>query len=717
MAAEGSKTKYGDEDYIREIHDRLKRRASIERHTYERDWFRNILFYLGIQWITYSNELRRWKQRTLKKWVPRPVTNKFAMHANTIMQVLTGRPPESSVRGATDEIDDIEAGEVAQKCLPSIYTEAEADFARSIAGAWLVFTGNAFIHPCYDPDPRYGTIFIQHQQCLECGKVYPPDELLKSDGACLKCQNQTAMIAAEDESGNPIGEHQPKGKLAIDVFSPFEVYLDFEARSMKKDIEELMVRRRYPLEATRSKYPDQEIQPDSSEMQAGSISQNYLRAIAYAGVAATGIGYGSIETETKESSVTLDYFWKKPCEQFPDGLVAVFANDKLLNSKPEDQKIPYHDRKGRPIWNWHHLRFDIVPGRLLGRTVLDDLAPKQTQRNRLESMIELIIMRGAGGVWLKPKGAGITQITGDPYQIIEGNWLHDPRAKPERVPGDNVPSSVMAWLEKIDSDMEQLAGTFDVLRGNAPQGVSAGTALRLLLERAITRFTPVLKEIEQIWEATTKDLLTIAQQYMSEERLARVIGTGSQWEIMRYSAADIEGELDVQVEAGSAAPKSSVGDQALINDLVTMGAIDPKEPQTNYKILTKFGATHLLGVLDSNIKHAKREAWNFVKQGIPPHFDPIVDDHAIHFMEHKEVALSSDFETWEDARKAIWIAHMQEHQSALMAQQTPPLGGEDGKVREPLKRSKGNGAAGPPLPSTSIPAGENEMPPAFPGGL
>lgn len=709
----------GGTDRIRELYERAVQRTQTERHQFERSWFRNILYYIGQQWISYDRSQRRWvPKRGMKKWIPRPVTNKFATHATAQIQVISAKPPNVSITPSTEDPEDVATAEIGPRILDVIRKEAKADQARRELVAWAVFTGNAFYHPCYDPDPAAGTSFVQHQQCTQCAKTFAPDELV--DGDCPKCGPDQAelglgMIPAIDKVGQPVGEDIPNGKMGLAVYSPFEVYWDLECRNMD-ECHDLFVRRRYPLSYVRDRWPALKgIESDNSG-NGRAPAMTMLRAIATAASEGRTLdGYGGGGGHDKES-VTLDFYWRKPDSEFPKGVAAIFGDGVLANEGETD--IPYVDTKtAKVLWPWVHFKFDEVPGRMTGKSRLDDVAPKQEQRNRLESMIELIIRRCANPVWLRPKGTGIVEITGEPGQDIEYNSF-DGKLKPERVQGENIPTSLIAWLEKIDADMEALAGVYDILRGQAPTGVTAGTALRLLLERANSSFTPVLENLEHAEEEADTLLLAIFRQYGSEERIAKIAGPGKTWEVQRFSNADLTGNVDIEVEAGSAAPKSQVGDQALVQDLAGMMVINPQNPDTQYEILKRFGSTHLLGAIDDNIKQAQRENWRFVNEEKAPVMNPIIDSHQVHITTHLKFALSSDFEVLDPALQAVWLQHIVEHQEAAMALMAAQAGAEPGAPGEGGEGGEGGpkqeGGGGKPPGSQQTKQDNQEAP--MPGG-
>lgn len=687
-----------------------------ERHALERGWFQSVLFFLGIQWISYNPSTRRWGPRTkLKPWVPRPVTNKFAVGANTIIQILRAKPPSVVLVPETDNPDDVATADLGNSVLDQLYQEAGAKEARRVLASWVTLTGNAFIHTFYDNSPTHGTEFVQHQMCSVCKQTFPPDTI-EEDGTCPNCgpAQPTLMMPAVDDAGQPLGEDFARGRLRTEIFSPFEIYVDQQARSMA-DVTELMARRRYSSDEVFARW-GKKVEPNSRDQSEGGTGQSLLRSIAYA-AGTGGPAVGASGSSDNDTGVVVDFLWKRPCPDYPEGLVAVFSGNDLLNEKEVPNGIPYRDKEGNPRWPWRHVGFDRVPGRFWYKTPLTDVIPKQEQRNRLESLIQLITMRCANPVWLTPKNIGFDMITGEPGEILSYNFMQAGQ-KPERVEGSNVPTTLIGWLEKIDSDIEELLGTYEVLRGNAPTGVSAGTALRLLLERAVTRFTPVIEQIEEEWGEATRDLFLTLQQFGTDTRIARIAGPGKTWEIQQFSNADLTGAVDVRVEAGSAVPKNTVGTQAAIQDLVEMGVVNPQDPETQYRILEEFQQTKLLGSVDDNIKQAQREEWNFFEQGAVPIVDEIIDNHIVHVMSHKKRALQSDFITLPPAEQAIWKQHIMEHMMFAQAAAAPAPVAAEG---EESADGEGSGGApdadgGSPQPGGPPPQ-DAQMPPAYPGGI
>src|SRR5262245_6757869 len=76
-----------DIEFVREAYKKTRAINFENRQVFERMWWRNLLYYFGRQWITYTRG-RGWVDKRLAKWVPRPVTNEIRVAANAILSVF-----------------------------------------------------------------------------------------------------------------------------------------------------------------------------------------------------------------------------------------------------------------------------------------------------------------------------------------------------------------------------------------------------------------------------------------------------------------------------------------------------------------------------------------------------------------------------------------------------------------------------------------------------
>src|SRR6185369_7077774 len=112
-----------------------------------------------------------------------------------------------------------------------------------------------------------------------------------------------------------------------------------------------------------------------------------------------------------------------------------------------------------------------------------------------------------------------------------------------------------------------LAGTNDVLKGAKPSGVSAFSAMQLLVERAQSRFGPVLSDRGDCYRQWLTMALEIERQFGQPERIFASMGANRRWTFQSFKNADIQGSVEILIEDGSQAPKTNLGKRAAMEQL------------------------------------------------------------------------------------------------------------------------------------------------------
>lgn len=690
------------------------------RYIFERDMYRNVLYYVGNQWILYDKGQRAWRRRNLPGWFPRPITNKFAEKANDIVAAIQ-KPTVSFVPTSAD-VASVALAEVGSQLERVCWKEGGLDAKEPLLKSWLVLTGNAFLLTAYDESESYGTTNLPGIQCSACGwkdvvDVSPercPNPACPTNQPTLGPNPADPMGAPVMQPGVPptfvdADFSVPKGKLTVEVLSPFEFFTDLTVQEDDK-VQGFMRVRAIALdeakELAKELWPGQ--LTDEEMMTADNAphgtSALYMNSLSYVtstfGSLGSGIPAPQIHGENK---VTIYELWHLPSSAYPEGLYALRMgqSNKLLLAKP----LPSKRRNGSYFLPYVRFGGDIVPGRYFRKTRLDDLVYKQNQRNLIEALIMLLVQRMGAPGWLIPRGSGIQTLTGEPGLKVTYNPISaggTAPVKPERFSGEQIPQTLLLWLNKIDDDMERVAGTFFLAGGDTPPGVSAASALAYLGEKAQKAMSPWFQSYEAGFARWAEQALETLRTRAPEPRTL-VSGGGSRWETERFVLTDLEGEVEAKVEAGSAFPQSQAALRSTIESLIGMRLLNPQDPLTAYNILQLTGLAHLSGPVNEDFKAAAREFDQFAKLGKPPQLDPVFDNHFAHFVQHQKDAKTDRYMHLAEQQKAMWVQHALGHMTALQQWQmsgfTPPQGG-----RAPQPATQGGGAETPP--STRQPGGQ-----------
>ena len=652
-----------------------KDRSASSRWIYEKDWFRNILYYVGQQWITFQEGSRRWRLRNMPSWVPLPVTNRLASTANVIRSAVAQVIPAFSAVPMQENEKSVLSANAADKYLDVIMRESGFRAARRRMASWITMTGNGFILTEFDTSPDTGTVTIPGETCTQCGNEMTPAQL-QQDLKCTKC-GSTELVE------NPsISTTIPQGRIRVRALSPFEVHVNNAILELE-DQPEILIVEEVSLQGLRQTYGKlaDGVVADV-ERSTGQFFLNSLANVTASGAGAGTHGQSRLEDNDKKGQVTLYKLYIKTCEEYPEGILIVMTGDQHILEK----KTPYPFRfthTKRPFYPLIHVRYDDVPGRFWAKTPIDDLVPKQRQRNELESLFQTIMMRCANPVWLLPSGIQATPITGDPG--IQVKYTPAGGMKPERLPGLDAPVTLVKFLEMIDNDFEEIANTFAVMKGKNPGSVRAASAIQMLLERGFGRYGSVFDNLEEAYEQWAVQALELWRQQAIFPRVQAVARTAGAWQFMEFLGSDL-GEVDVRVEAGSTRPKSQAGRQMLVQQALQWGILNPNDPEQRFKLGEELGMTHLLMGAEADIKVVAEENMTFMTwaktvkdsldseqndptvdpqqlvglmiQTFPIKGNPVLDHHPTHVVHHRRFALTEEFRSLPDVVQALFVQHL-----------------------------------------------------------
>jgi hypothetical protein len=344
---------------------------------------------------------------------------------------------------------------------------------------------------------------------------------------------------------------------------------------------------------------------------------------AFAQMGSAGVGAGVTE------GVTEYELWEKPSKQYPEGLLLRTYGEQLDDILFDPTQglpgpLPFHDEKGNVWFPWLHAGYRIIGGRIFAQSPFEAIFSKQDSLNQLDALMLLGAQRMANPVWLEPKGSEVKKFTGEPGLVVRYNPLVAAgNAKPERIPGENIPVSLMNYRQQIIADIDSLTGAGDVLKGQRPPNIEAFSALQLLVERSQSRFTKVLGNRGQLYQDWYMMALHLEREFGPQERIWTTMGPNRGWSIQHFQSADLKGGVDVLIEDGSQTPKTSLGNRAAIEQLNQLGFLDKADPEQRYTVLKVFGRTDLVPSLDANVAEALREQDEFEQWASAPESAPI----------------------------------------------------------------------------------------------
>jgi hypothetical protein len=584
------------------------------RLNFERQWYENLSFYFGRQWIVTSKNpggsgFSLMEQPSQDKWRVRHTVNRVLRIIRTEITKLTKEEPQFFCMPASTEESDRLAAMAGDAISDFLIRTKYFNRKRLEATFWSVICGTGFIKNWYDPQ----AIELDGQPGKIDFAAVPAPYLFVSD-----------LQATEIE------------------LQPYVIH----ARTMSTD-------------AVYTQY--------GVEIQPGTDSSGLLMDARFR----SAIGIKSDKQNDKMCYVKEVYC--KPCKDYPKGAFLVYSEGKILyvfEELPEQQfdmpeidqfnlfdelegpnqiqgpvggndsanlpavVPPKSDEEGlegyKHEYPYRHGRYpfakiDHIPtGMFYGDSVIKYLIPIQREYNRTRSiMLESRNMAGKPQ-WSYVAGAfDPKKFNSRPGLLLPINMGFDPPiplAQPE------LPGSVSNDLQITLQDMDDIASQSEVSKGTVPPGVEAASAIAYLSEENDSIFHPTVQSLENAVQETGIQVLANVYDYWDETRIVRMTSRNQFMEVRQFKAQDLNPIMDFRVEAGSMAPRSLAAKQAFITELMKMGAIDPTKA---LRYLQMSETNKLYDEMMLDVRHAQRENV-YMSQGQPlykidPNGQPPVD--------------------------------------------------------------------------------------------
>ena len=301
--------------------------------------------------------------------------------------------------------------------------------------------------------------------------------------------------------------------------------------------------------------------------------------------------------ENSPDSVVVKETWIKPGvhEMLPDGGVVIMVEDVIVAMY---ESFPYTHGQ-YPFTVFSH----IDTSTFYADATLRDLIPLQKEYNESRTDISESARRSGRPQLLAPKGSIVpSKITNEPGLVIEYLPGGPP---PQWAPPPPLPEYVVSIPDRVLADMEDLSGQHEVTQGQAPAGVTAGTAISYLGERDSAYLTAQYMNIEDGYARIAKQTLQLFVQYVDVPRSIKTIGPDQTYDMFMLKGADIKHGTDVRVERGSAVGESKAAQDARLMDMWSLGIIT--DPNQMLSLLEIGGSQRILDLLDVARKKAARE--------------------------------------------------------------------------------------------------------------
>lgn len=584
----------------REVQE-LRDDALSARKPHERLWALCWMFYKGDQWRKPAPQPDWNIIRINVGKKPKITINKILPMVQTRRAHVLKNRPTGVVMPATTDEEDRNAARIAQDVLnydmQHLHNWEILDTKLSLC---MFVTGNAFKKVFWDPtkgrmkernryeeDPLTGQPLLRAVEPPPMGHILGadiheasesgdaddkgpafdrgargPDVNIGGEGSPEEEEQESPDEEADEEAQRggqePILESQeqePEGDVVIQFVNPEEILPEPAATSLD-DCERLLQRTLKPLKWVRDTYKEaaENVQPINMRTDRGkSLAQGAKL-------------FGLTEREIANRVEVLEA-WFRPSEDYPDGLHAVWADDKLMAAgptPPAHEHIPfvhYQEIDTDEFWGLSSVSQTIDPQKALNLAVSRDEFMRQRLRPKLMAATDAGIDESA--------------YSNDDSEIVFVHHPFYPRfTEPPTFQRDE--KAVEYFAKAVDD----IGGSADIMRGQISGGdVRSGRMVNYLQEYAGTVLSGPARFIERGEEKTGNMILRLRKHYTEEPRLYYIVGRDKSVEVRQFIGSDIEGAADYMVQAGSALPMSLAEKRDMVFSMVEKGIMMPGDPR------------------------------------------------------------------------------------------------------------------------------------------
>ena len=569
------------------------------RLAYERQWFMNLAFWAGKQWVHWDTSV---SPVTLGRLVepPRP-EHRVRLTVNLTRSLAKkehAKLNKEKIRGfispASSDDKDIAAARAGEKLNSYLQELCKVDDRLSRADFWMLICGTGFTKDYYN-------------------------ERIEVSGAAQEQMNP--------ETGQPeMVPTKVAGVPVLECVPPFQIYV---SNLDEPDIDN-------------QAFIIQEVTRTAHEIE----KQYGVTGLKDEQVLSTGTMESRLQSASGYSSSTKKGFlvkevWVAPCDEYPDGMVLTWTSERVLSHEP--------------AWPYAHgeypytKRTHVETGRFYGESTITDLIPLQQEYNRTRSQLVEDKNRMARPMLVAQEGSfDPRKLRGVPGEVI----MVKPGAQfPTALQLPNIPNYVIQTMEMIVGEMRDIASQ-KALEQNVPNGVTAATAIAYIQENQDAVLTGTLRDKEKASERVSRHLLSYVLQYWDAQRQIKVVGENQNFETFLLAASDLRGNTDWRVVSGSATPQSRSAQQALIMELVKMGVMPADR---GLQFLDLGDTAKLFDEMQIDVREAERQNLR-MSEGVPAETGDW-QDLLTHVTTHDNYRKREEYENAPDDIKIMFQHH------------------------------------------------------------
>lgn len=251
-----------------------------------------------------------------------------------------------------------------------------------------------------------------------------------------------------------------------------------------------------------------------------------------------------------------------------------YPGGRVITCLPElgiilsDKKNPYKDGK----FPFVLMKNYDVPFEFWGVGEVEQILSPQNYINELTNQIIDNAKNTANMQWIIDKNSGISQgkLTNRPGLVVRKN----PGSEVRRDAPPPMPTYVREQIDVLKSDIQDISGVLDSLKGEKQTGVVAASAILALQEASQSRIRLKIKIMESYLTELANMVYSRMQQFWKIDRWVRVTDIEGNPNFKKIGADILQNSYDMKVMAGSTMP---VNKNAMMDLLIRLAQTNAED--------------------------------------------------------------------------------------------------------------------------------------------
>jgi len=576
--------------------------------SYYRDYFQtqmdNLLLYKGVQWLSAERQANRVLDRqgyAGNSRNPRVVINHLADFVTQWVSRLTRYRPAVAIYPARAPQEDADDAKIAKDVLDYIWYEQRIDEKLQEFARQMKIFGEAYMWILWNP--LKGDIHPDYVQAQIQGQKVPITD--------------SAGVPINNEAGEPMYMTQAPhiGDIQYVVEAPWHVF-DQPCRN-RDDIDWSIRWHLEDLEYLKAKYPDR-----ADDIKADAEPDNLYS------------GY-RLDVSRMKNQVVVYELYHRSHEFMEKGRYIKRTKGCIL----ENTELPYEHGKIPYVY-----MADIdVPDQIRGMSFFQQLFPIQHQINACASLIYKSLVLFAHPKFVIQDGSC------DMQQLLNESTVvsYSGGVPPQLLAQNAISQELFTYLDKLEQTAEKLSGVFTMSRGQAPSGVRAAKALRVLEEQEDKRaYITAIKYNNIGLVENARMTISVAGTFYddSDKRLLQIVGKDNEYKLRQFSTSNLTKPFHFRIENTTALSQSPAARIDEITELMQI-RFDPQAPISREQftqLLDLTASDQFKDIVTRAYKCAQSENDDFLA-GRPVQAPTELEDLVAHWKVHAQLFQTRDY--------------------------------------------------------------------------